>query len=374
MKRLTVILFLSRCLATAGAQNFSFTYDGQVRSYIVHLPTGYSPATQYPLVFNFHGYTSNASQQMLYSGMNSVADSNHFIVVYPDGLNNAWNVGFGFGAYGTGVDDVGFTNALIDTMLANYSVNPARIYSCGMSNGGYMSYRLACELENRIAAIASVTGSMTDSTAFYCNTSRYVPVMQVHGTADPVVNYSGAVQSMGIEAMLAYWYTANGCTLPPDSAAIPNSNTADSTTVDRIWYDPCNGGSEVLFYRVNGGGHTWPGGIIDIPSYGYTNRDINASSEIWKFFNRFTINGPLGTEDPGGTANIRVYPNPVQDQLQIMHDGSIQRWSVWDVSGRLWMQGTYPGNSIQMQPLNAGIYFLRLQTASGAQVVRLVKQ
>jgi polyhydroxybutyrate depolymerase len=148
------LFFLFSCIGFS--QTYSFTHNSIVRSYIVHLPTGYVASTQYPLVINMHGYTSTAAQQQAYSQMDVVADTGKFIVVYPDGVNNAWNAGFGTNPT---IDDVGFLSTLIDTMKAKFSVDALKVYSCGLSNGGFMSFRLACELENKIAAIAPVAGA-----------------------------------------------------------------------------------------------------------------------------------------------------------------------------------------------------------------------
>ncbi|RMF00022.1 MAG: hypothetical protein D6772_06880, partial [Bacteroidetes bacterium] len=134
------------------------THDGLEREYRLYVPAAYDGQSPWPLVFNFHGFTSNAAQQEIYSNMNTVADTAHFLVCYPEGIGNAWNVGWSFGST---ADDVGFVDALIDSLSLAYELDAGRIYACGMSNGGFMSYRLACERSNRFAAIASVTGSMT---------------------------------------------------------------------------------------------------------------------------------------------------------------------------------------------------------------------
>lgn len=353
-------------------QNFSFEFQSINRSYIVHLPAGYSASNVYPLVLNYHGYTSNAAQQQVYTNMDAVADSNQFIVVYPDGVNNSWNVGFGVGAYGTGVDDVGFTSALIDTLLNDYSIDPNRIYACGMSNGGYMSYRLACELENRIAAIASVTGLMTDSTAFHCSTSRNVPVMQIHGTADPIVNYNGLLQSLGVEATMTFWFSNNGCSVPADSLNFSNINTTDNSTIERIWYSSCGNGSEVMFYKIMNGGHTWPGAIIDIPAYGNTNRDVNASADIWRFFNRFTLNGPAGIDQIFDEEKVVVFPNPFNNQLSVSSDKMIKSIRLCDLSGKCILTVNNM-NSINTQSINPGIYILRIETNESVSFVKVLK-
>ncbi|MEL6972721.1 MAG: PHB depolymerase family esterase, partial [Bacteroidota bacterium] len=141
--------------------NSSIQFDDLERTYLLYVPPSYTGDESVPLVLNFHGYTSNSGEQFFYSDFRAVADLNNFLVVHPQGTqdsegNTHWNVGWG----GSTVDDVGFTAALIDSLAAEYNINPERIYSTGMSNGGFMSYQLACELSDRIAAIASVTGTM----------------------------------------------------------------------------------------------------------------------------------------------------------------------------------------------------------------------
>src|ERR1041385_5504790 len=148
MKKHYTFLICAFILGQAQGQTYSFTFDGILRSYIVHLPTGFNPGNSYPLVVNMHGYSSNASQQELYTAMDAVADTAGFIVAYPDGIASSWNSYFNTG----GVNDVSFISALIDTMILNYNSDPQRVYACGMSNGGFMTHRLACELHFRIAA------------------------------------------------------------------------------------------------------------------------------------------------------------------------------------------------------------------------------
>ena len=272
MKRLAplIICILTCCVVTCPAQTQtgSFTYDGLVRNYRVHLPTS---CLGLPLVFNLHGLGSNAAQQEFYSGFNSVADANDFILVYPDGINNEWNI------TGTGVDDVGFISALIDSMKKEHDVDLNRVYSTGMSMGGFMSYRLACQLSDRIAAIASVTGLLA---TFPCSPSRSVPVMQIHGTADGTVAYSG------VNSTVSFWVGHNNCPANPVVTNLPDIDMNDGSTVTKSYYGLCDDSTEVILYTVNNGGHTWPDATIDI---GVTNHDFNASSEIWDFFKKYDL-------------------------------------------------------------------------------------
>ena len=163
-------LFLLFSFSVQG-QTDSFMHNGIMRTYAINVPDNYHSGVQFPLVLNLHGAGTTGALQRFYSQFDAVSDTGKFLVVYPDGINMLWNSGFA-APYGSGVDDVGFLSALIDTMHAHYNIDINRVYSTGMSNGGFMSYMLACELNDRIAAIASVTGSFADSALFYCNPTQ----------------------------------------------------------------------------------------------------------------------------------------------------------------------------------------------------------
>ena len=189
MKRILLFTFLFTCFSAANSQQlYSFIFDGIERTYRVHLPDNYNENENYPLVINMHGAGSNSFEEEFYTEFDQVADTAGIVMVYPDGVNNLWNI-FQDG----GVDDVGFISALIDTMHINYNIDLLRVYACGMSMGGFMSHRLGCQLNNRIAAIGSVAGLIV---YFNCNFTRKVPVLQIHGTADDVVPYAGVTNTM----------------------------------------------------------------------------------------------------------------------------------------------------------------------------------
>jgi len=300
-------LFLILSLnSTAQTVTGSFTYDGSLRDYRVHLPPGYNVSESMPLVLNLHGLGSNAIQQEAYTQFDVVGDTARFIIVYPNAIGNEWNIS------GAGVDDVGFLSALIDTIQARYNIDLSRIYSTGMSMGGFMSYRLACELTCRIAAIASVTGLLATSP---CNASRPIAVMQIHGTNDPTVPYSG------VNPSIQSWLQKNNCPTTPVISNLPDVNTTDSSTVTKSYYGLCDDSTEVILYTINGGEHTWPDALIDIA---ITNKDFNASSTIWNFFKSYRLNNdilanngcdtlPLVSSIHSiSTRNIshRIYPNP----------------------------------------------------------------
>ncbi|MFT4537399.1 MAG: polyhydroxybutyrate depolymerase, partial [Saprospiraceae bacterium] len=209
-KKLTFIVLISFVSSYISAQTTTGTiqHDGLTRDYILHLPTGYDANESYPFVYNLHGFGSNAQQQQFYSAMDITADDNGFIVCYPNGIDNSWNVGWDFGS---NADDVDFLLTLVDALAVDYNINYERLYSCGMSNGGFMSYKLACEKSDEFSAVASVTGSIVPSELAVCDPVRRIPVMQIHGTADPTVAYNGSNIGAPIEDVVDFWVGNNAC-------------------------------------------------------------------------------------------------------------------------------------------------------------------
>jgi polyhydroxybutyrate depolymerase len=357
---LSIALLLSSgiCLAQTTVQNLNF--GGLTRSYRLYLPANYTGTAAVPLVFNLHGYTSNAFQQEFYSAMNAVADTAGFIVCYPDGVNSSWNSGF-TAPYNGGVDDVGFISTLLDSLRANYNIDPARVYSCGMSNGGFMSYRLACDLESRIAAIASVTGSMTTLQLNNCQCTRPMPILEIHGTNDGTVSYGTSGLSMGIDSVLNYWRSQNACTAPPVYDTLPDL-VQETSTVTTQWYSGCTDNVEVAHYKIENGGHTWPGAPFQIPG-AVTNMDINGSVEIWKFFYRFSHPNPVltGLNTNAFDQNPVVLPNPAKDHFRVSNllEGSIL--TLVDLTGKEVGQWLANGAVLDVETVGfaPGLYFLK---------------
>ncbi|MCB0564106.1 MAG: T9SS type A sorting domain-containing protein [Phaeodactylibacter sp.] len=365
------LFFLPFLLAGQDVITGTLSYDGLERNYRLYIPSANTTGEALPLVFNFHGFGSNAAQQEFYSGMNMVADTAGFFVCYPNGVSNAWNVGWEFGST---ADDVGFTNALIDELSGTYNIDPQRIYACGMSNGGFMSYRLACELNNKVAAIASVTGSMVPSYIGSCAPGRAVPVLEVHGTADDVVPYLGqAGLSINIDTVVYFWASNNACNLSPEIQQLPDTAPNDGSTATRIDYNDCTGGHQVSLIRINGGEHTWPGSIFDL---GGTNQDINASVEIWRFFNRFTLSGtPSAAGEAGTTPRFRVYPNPTSGMLQFEGPVGPVEVTVFNAFGQLVHRSKLPGGGrLDLSGWQRGVYLIETVTTAGHTVFRVVKE
>ncbi len=382
MKKILLLLLCTQISFSLFAQttNASFDYDGIERTYQYFLPPNYTAGNELPLVINLHGITSNAAQQSFYSGFTAVADTANFILCHPDGTDivggtgKQWNVNFPFSPNTT--DDVGFINALIDTLHAQFDINLDKVYVTGMSNGGYMAYKLACELTDKITAIASVTGSMVPVEAMDCNPSSTIPVLQIHGTADPTVAYNGSDFGIPIEDLVAQWVAHNQCTTTPEIFAFPDIDTDDMCTVERIAYNDCDTDRKVHFYKIDGGEHTWPGAFLNI---GVTNQDINASVEIWNFFNQYGIDIPASNKKVDFQSDdINISPNPFLDKVQIKaNEAIINTVRITNTLGQLVYQKNninHTESELQIGDLQTGVYIVILETSKGIYSETLVKQ
>ncbi len=354
----------------------SLEHEGYMRQYFVFEPSGYDGSLEVPLVLNLHGAGSTAAEQLLYSKLNTVADTAGFLVAYPDAVDNFWNSGLPLDPGVVLPDDVSFLSALLDTLEQRYAVDEDRIYSTGMSNGGFMSHRLACEMPGRLAAIASVTGSMAPSVLSACSPGEAVPVFQIHGTSDLTVPYEGAAYSAPVEDVVDFWVDNNAC--PEGPGAGPYTDTlpdiaADNTvTISRRWL-ACQDWSEVLLYKVNMGGHTWPGSF-PLPGAGNTAQDFLAHTEIWAFFRRHN-RGQVFTGLHGPSTDRSaplLWPNPGRSWLQLdARAGSLVR--AWDATGRLQATWRVPqsGERIQTAHWPAGLYWIQVEGSAAQSWVKM---
>jgi polyhydroxybutyrate depolymerase len=339
----------------------SVYFNNTWRNYRLHLPTGFSTQNSLPLVFNFHGYGSNALEQELYTQFDNVADTGNFLVCYPNGLNNAWNI------LGGQPDDVGFVDTLIYIFSSAYNINPLRVYATGMSNGGFFSNLLACQMSDKIAAIAPVAGSNVTFIQAACNPNRKIPVLYIHGTADSTVFYNGGTGYVSAADLLQFYVTLNGCATS-DTTRITNSSTTDGCTADKIVWHGCDSSKRVIHYRINGGGHTWPGSVIDI---GVTNRDFNASGVIWNFFNQYSLS--IGVDEIPDE-NISVYPNPFDKTITIDFTEPNFSAMIYSIDGRLLhsFDKLSGKNTIEVDDLTTGYYLLKIATPASTKSMQLL--
>ena len=272
------------------ASSFKYLeFEGSKRRYLIFTPKSYTGTENLPLVIYLHSYGWRPKQGMDYTMLNKVANTYNFIVVYPGALKN-WNSGIAENSQWPtrDVNDVGFIDALIDNLDSNYSIDLDRIYATGYSNGGFMAYKLACQLSHRIAAIASVGGVISTNTLADCNPLRPMPVLEIHGTKDGWVPISGLRGWESVDQTINYWTNFNNC-VKTDTISLPDSNLTDNSSVEKIIYSNCTNNSNVIFFKVLDGGHTWPGAGPPGYSAGNTNQDINAGMEIWNFFKDYHL-------------------------------------------------------------------------------------
>lgn len=268
------------------------THKGLDRYYYIQLAHPEAEGLS-SVLFNLHGYGSDAIEQMNYTNFNNLANTkeNNFILIHPQGapLNTAltsssshWNSG-GW-TIGSTVDDVDFIDTIIALVSQKYDLNQNRIYSTGMSNGGFMSYHLACNLSSKIAAVASVTGSMSSETYESCNPDHPTSILQVHGSIDVTVPFDGnsALGMRSVNDVMDYWKLYNACDVDPTSIIIDYFDI--EIAVQHDTYSNCLNDVHVELYKIEGMGHTWP----------YKGRyGISATEIIWEFINTYDINGRM---------------------------------------------------------------------------------
>ncbi|MEM7038631.1 MAG: PHB depolymerase family esterase, partial [Bacteroidota bacterium] len=263
----------------------TIVHDGLTREYLLHMPSSYTGTTALPLVLNFHGFGGTASDHMEAADMRSLANSDNFILVYPQGAfldgDTHWNSGLDTPDNKSDVDDLGFIEALLDELAANYNIDPERIYACGYSNGSFFSYALACYLSDRIASIGSVAGAMMEETHDNCAPTHPTAMINVHGTSDGVVQYNGGTGMKSVPESVDYWTNFNNCNATP----VTDQFDDNGTVIEQFEYQDGDSSVAVVHYKVNGGGHVWD------DSWNF--QGANTSRLIWEFLSQFNVHGRI---------------------------------------------------------------------------------
>ncbi|MDO8898307.1 MAG: PHB depolymerase family esterase [Bacteroidales bacterium] len=350
----------------------SMIHGGIQRNYRLYIPASYNQANPAPLVMNLHGYGSNNIEQEFYTLISRVADTAGFLLVHPNGTLDVNNIRH-WNTFGTSnVDDVGFLSALIDTLAGNYNVDLNRVYSTGMSNGGFMSFQLACALSHRIAAIASVTGTMVRTNLAACNPGRAVPVMQIHGTADGTVPYAGDVFFAPVQSLLDFWVSNNSCSSTPVITQLPDIDVNDGSTAEHYLYEGGQNGTVVEHFKIIGGGHSWPGAAINL---NVTNMDFSASKEIWRFFSKYTLDGLINVGEINFPKNavITAWPNPSNGIVNLKFvDVREKRIAIYNATGQV--VGDFISNTIQKEVSlsHKGLYLIHVNSGKNNQIVKVI--
>ena len=264
-------------------------HDELERYYYIYKPSNLNINKSIPLLFALHGYGSTAQRHFSYTNYEPISDTNNIVVIYPQGYpmrttfassSSHWNSG-GW-TVGSDVNDVGFIDTVIDLVSEKIAIDETRIYSSGMSNGGFMSYHLACKLSSKIAAVASVTGSMSPETLSECKPSHPTPILQIHGLQDYTVPYSGLSYMESIPTVIDYWTEFNSCDSDPERVILDNFDAGYVINIDE--YKDCSNDVNVKLILHSSMGHTWP----SVSSLG-----ISASAEVWNFVSQYNLDGKI---------------------------------------------------------------------------------
>tara|TARA_B110000967_G_scaffold170092_1_gene179870 strand:+ start:1911 stop:2801 length:891 start_codon:yes stop_codon:yes gene_type:complete len=265
------------CYSNTNAQ--TLVHDGLNREYVLYIPNSYDGTYAVPLLVNFHGFGGNASEFMSYADMRSLAESDTFILVYPQGScldgSSHWNACPLGGENKSNADDLGFVESIINKISSQYNVDMERIYAAGYSNGGMMAYGLANYKSDLIAAVASVSGAMLDCIG---STSHPMPVVHLHGTDDGVLPYNGNSDWSSAQSTLDHWINFNNTITTPTAS----SDNSGGMTIEHFVYDQGDSLVSVEHYKYTGGDHVW---------FSTTFQGQNTSELVWNFVSRYDING-----------------------------------------------------------------------------------
>ena len=283
-----------------------FQHDGRDRPYLIHVPSSYREEQPASLVFVFHGGAGTAKKIAQFTGFDELSQRRGFIVVYPQGLNGHWNDGRKeetFRKHNESVDDVGFVVALLESLKAEYAIDPNAVFATGLSNGGMFSHRLGIEHSQHFAAIAPVIGGIPEPLADR-EPQQPVSVLIMNGTEDPFVPYNGGPVTVRLfpllrrrpladrgrvistDAAVRFWLRHNGTAGEPKTTRLADADPSDGCHVERAEWTCAGRGVSVVLYKVVGGGHTYPGGSQYLPErvIGKTCGDLRATEVIWEFF------------------------------------------------------------------------------------------
>ena len=298
----------------------NFFYDGNNREYIIYVPQTYSSSSPAPILFAFHGGSGYAEDFMNYEAdFRSISDTAGFILVYPQALADPNDGGSTNWLHKepTNHKDIFFVEALIDEISLSYSIDNSRVYACGYSLGGMFSYELACQLNSKISAIASVAGAAFLGAFGSCNLTHPTAVLSIAGTADGIHPYDDQNGwYFPVSEINNFWASYNNTDLTPLVYQLPDLSTADGSTVERFSWTNGDGCVVVEELKITNGGHDWPS-----LANGWGNQDIDANTEVWNFVSKFNLNGMINC-------------NSTSDNFQIINTKKSNIVKTIDILGR----------------------------------------
>jgi len=377
-KNLLIFVVLNLSFATyvnALWTNKTMLFGGLTRSYRVYQSPNYNPSNPASLLIALHGLGDNMTNFSTI-GFHLIADTANIICIYPQAVSDvyagtAWNSGAGSMGYypNSTVNDIGFINALIDTAMTNYAIDHHRVYLCGFSMGGFMTQRMALQSNSRIAAFASMSGTIGSGILTY-NPGRHVPIAHFHGTADGTVAYTGNSYGIDPDSLINFWVSNNACNPTPATYSYANSAN-DAITVDRYEYSNGDPQSDVWFYKMVGADHT----VLYQPT-----NDITEPIELWLFLRRHVfLTAGLSSEN-NINKQFAVYPNPAKNQISLdlkTNQSPINTSLVlYNMQGQLLLKESVQEvvSSIDISKLKAGIYLMAITNDNGSVYKKLVKE
>ncbi|MBV42117.1 MAG: hypothetical protein CL834_03705 [Crocinitomicaceae bacterium] len=373
--------FILNPLQSQGLSTEQIEFDGLNRTYLKYIPAGFDANSSLPLVMSFHGGAGNSNDQLAIADLRSLADQDQFILLYPDAYpeplagETNWQVEVSGDlpfTEPTAHDDIGFVDALIDEMHEAHGIDLNRVYAMGYSNGGGFTFDLACRLNERIAAIGVVARTMYIESYEACNVTHPTAVMTILGTEDynslyDGITYEGTLYYASADDSHELWLEANGIQDEPLETAVPNISSNDGSTADLITWESTDECVAVEHYRINGGGHDWPG------TFG--NMDIVAHEVIWDFVKDYGLSGLLdcttnsiAVNEDASKLEWSVYPNPTSDQLNISAPSNGPwRCTLFNAKGQAIHQRTANQSiiTIDCQSVAPGLHLLRATDGKG---------
>ncbi len=297
---------------TFAQKYFQTRWQNKPRNVIVYLPKNFSASENLPVVVNMHGFLSTAQFQFDYTQFHKLADSVRCIVIYPEGVDLRWNSGTFFFVSST-VDDVGFIGDWLDRAAVLYNADLKKTYSMGYSAGGFMSYKLACDLTNRVTAIAPDVASMVNDNLNSCVPARPINIAAFNGLSDPITPYDGIPFNFpGIDSIKHFWQIKNGCNINPVIDTLPDLQV-DGTKVARYTYQNCSQNVQQVYYKVINGGHVWPGAAnIFFDLIGKTTLDISMNKVAWDFFKTKEIPSAVRCDAPSNLLSNSITADSFQ--------------------------------------------------------------
>ena len=376
MKKILLVFFIIFFCKHLEAQiSDSILWNGKQRTFKYFLPASYNGIQKIPMVISLHPSISNADNHMNVATWQLLGDTANFISVYPNGTSTIQgSTNYSWNAYnlstGSTADDVGFLNALLDSMISNYAIDTCRIYISGFSNGAWMTWRMMCDFTNRFAAVAPLSGSWKYGKDGYCDhggcngstipgtnppsqestincvPSKRIPYMYYRGTNEANLTDRAITDPNGNY----FWSRHNGC----DTIASIDTLISNSDQIIRERYLNCQDSTETIIMNVVGNSHTW---------------HQSATNEFWKFLRKYSkCSGTNTTIVSNLEANkkIKIYPNPAKSILFIESKyQSIFQISIIDLMGCVMMKSTLLDSKVDISHLKKGIYFICLTDEKG---------